>query len=302
MPLTELSLHAALTSWRFDPVSTVLCLVCVASYLTAARGGPVPRGARVAFVAGCGTWWFTANGVIAVYGDALFWMRALDFVLLTLVAGFLLAAGRPVTVVVAHRRARRFVLRAGRSRGARLTLSPVATAALMLVTPWLLFVTPWYAATLDSTAVLRATQTWLVATGALYFYARLQVDPVPRHRHAGLSLVIATAETLGDGVLGVVLWQGAVLDAVTRQALIRDWGPSPRTDQTVGAGILWVLGDVVGLPFLLYLFARWRSDDERSARAVDAPPTSPDDPTDSVVTDRPWFLDDPELSARLRRP
>ncbi|ALG83697.1 cytochrome c oxidase assembly protein [Gordonia phthalatica] len=301
MPPAELTVHTALTSWRFDPVSTVLCLVCVVSYLAAARGGRVGRGTRAAFVAGCAAWWFTANGFIAVYGDVLFWVRALGFVLLTLVAGFLLAAGRPVTVAVAHRRLRRAALRAGRSWGARWLLSPLATSMLMLVTPWLLFLTPWYSATVESAVAQRATESLLVAVGTVYFYARLQADPVPRHRHAGLSLVIATAETLGDGVLGVVLWQGWVLDAVVRQAMLRDWGPSPRTDQTVGAGILWVLGDVVGLPFLMYLFARWRADDDRSARAADVALTSPAEPTDGVATDRPWFLDDPELSERFHR-
>ncbi|MBY4569316.1 hypothetical protein ACN95_04655 [Gordonia sihwensis] len=78
------------------------------------------------------------------------------------------------------------------------------------------------------------------------------MDPVPRHRHAGLSLLtllIAAGETLGDGVLGVILWQGGVLGAVAQQAMQRNWGP----------------------------------------------------PASAVATDRPWFLDDPELSERFRR-
>ncbi|EGD53910.1 cytochrome c oxidase assembly protein [Gordonia neofelifaecis] len=301
MPIGELTFSSALTTWHFDLSSTLLACAAAVTYLSLARGSRIGVGSRAAFVAGCAVWWVTANGFVAVYGEVLFWVRALEFVLLTLVAGFLLAAGRPVSAIASHRRSRWTLVHLGRSRAARWLLSPLATSALMLVTPWLLFLSPWYAAVNDDPAVDQVTQTVLVLVGAVYFYARLQVDPVPRHRHAGLSLVIATAETLGDGLLGVALWQGGVLAEVVQQALQRDWGPSPRTDQTIGAGVLWVLGDVVGLPFLMFLFTRWRVDDERSADRIDAATAPSPEPDGTATTERPWFLDDPELADRLRR-
>ena len=38
----------------------------------------------------------------------------------------------------------------------------------------------------------------------------------------------------------------------------------------IGAGVLWIGGDIAGLPFLAVLFLRWMRDDERTARSVDA--------------------------------
>ncbi len=298
VPIPELSFTTALTSWQFAPASTVLVCVTAALYAAGARRTSIGRASRTSFLIGCGTWFVAANGFTAVYGEVLFWVRALQFVLLVPLTGFLLAAGRPVSVLASQRWARRPLVRWGRRPIARLLLSPPATAALMLVTPWLLFLTPWYRATVSDSVVDDLTGVLLVFVGAVYFYARLQVDPVPRHRHAGLSLLIATAETLGDGVLGVILWQGGVLGEVVRQATQRDWGPSARTDQTIGAGVLWVLGDAVGLPFLMYLFSRWRTDDERTADRTDhdSAPAGPESP----VTERPWFLDDPDLTDRFR--
>lgn len=290
--MPQLTLQTALQTWQLDPVSTVLTVGIAAGYLRLARGSSVGLRSRATFVGGTLLWWLAANSFIAAYADTLFWMYTLQFVILLMVVGFMLAAGRPVTVLASHRAARRRLLHMGRRPLARYLLSPVVTAVLMLVTPWLLFLTPWYRATINNDALAGGTQVLLVAIGVVYFYARLQVDPVPRHRYAGLSLLIATAETLGDGILGVLLWQGSVLSEVTLQATARGWGPTARTDQTIGAGVLWVLGDVLGLPFLIYLFTRWRSDDERAADRLDV---------EEPESDRPWFLDDPELSDRFRR-
>ena len=56
-----------------------------------ARGSRVARTPRASFLAGCAVWWIAADGFTAVYGEVLFWVRALQFVLLVPLAGFLLA-------------------------------------------------------------------------------------------------------------------------------------------------------------------------------------------------------------------
>ncbi|WP_051198879.1 cytochrome c oxidase assembly protein [Gordonia shandongensis] len=300
----ELTVSTALSSWQIDPLTTVVIGAITVGYLLAARASGIGAVSRVLFVAGCGVWWYASNGFIAVYSDTLFWVRGLDYVLLALVSAFLLAVGRPVSVIASHRPALRRLLRLARNRAVRAALSPLPTSAAMLALPWLLFLTPWYPAVLESAAGDAVTRIIIVAVGAVYFYTRLQIDPVPRHRHSALSLLIATAETLCDGVLGVVLWQGGVIGAVAEQAGLRDWGPSARLDQTIGAGVIWILGDVLGLPFLMLLFTRLRADDDRTDVAAPAA-VDPDDPdvdgTPAADPGRPWFLDDPQLADRFRR-
>ncbi|MBY4569315.1 hypothetical protein ACN95_04650 [Gordonia sihwensis] len=141
VPVSELTVSSALTTWNVDALSTLPACVCAVAYLLLARGTRVGIGTRIAFVTGCAIWWLATNSFTAVYGEVLFWVRSLTFVLLTVVTGFLLAAGRPVTVIASHRRAGRTLMRIGRTRIVRVLLSPLATSALMLVTPWLLFLT-----------------------------------------------------------------------------------------------------------------------------------------------------------------
>ena len=47
-------------------------------------------------------------------------------------------------------------------------------------------------------------------------------------------------------------------------------GPDPRLDQTIGAGVLWILGDVVGIPFVLLLMRSLSRDEKAHAIQIDA--------------------------------
>jgi cytochrome c oxidase assembly factor CtaG len=192
---------------------------------------------------------------IAVYATVLLWVRALQVLLLMFVVPFLLAMGRPVTTLraAASDGGRRRLDGALASRAAVVLSSPVVTSALMLATPWLLYLTPWYVASMVNPVVAALTRILLPLIGFGYFYARLQTDPVPRRYSPLLSMVISLAETLGDGLLGLVLWLGPLIASDYYAGLGRTWGPSMRTDQSVGAGVLWILGDVLGLPFLMML-------------------------------------------------
>ncbi|MHB1877018.1 MAG: cytochrome c oxidase assembly protein, partial [Streptosporangiaceae bacterium] len=52
--------------------------------------------------------------------------------------------------------------------------------------------------------------------------------------------------------------------------LHRPWGPTVRFDQMLGGGTLWVLGDIIGLPFLAAMLIGMIHEDETHARAIDA--------------------------------
>lgn len=311
-PTTPLTLDVALTSWRLDTVTTVVAVVVLAAYVLAWRrassrgGSSVPRSAVVVFgVLGIGVWLVAGVSVVGVYADTLFWVRALQFVLLLLVAPFGLALGRPVTVL------RESLGDLGRTRfdaaltgrAARLLLGPIPTSALMLAVPWLIYFSGWYELILRDASVNVATRLLLVIIGVGYFYARLQVDPVPRRYPQALSLGITTAESIADGLLGIVLWQGSLVAVDYYTSLHRTWGPSLRTDQTIGAGVLWILGDVVGLPFLMVLFRRFRSDERETEKEVDAALASgaqlpAHDPAETGSG--LWWESDPNLRDRYR--
>jgi cytochrome c oxidase assembly factor CtaG len=172
----------------------------------------------------------------------------------------------------------------------------------MLATPWLLYLTPWYAAALENEWIGAPTRIALVIIGFGYFYARLQADPVPRRYPQLISLLISVAETLGDGLLGLVIWQGSLIAAAYYAALHRSWGPDQRLDQTIGAGVLWILGDVVGLPFVLLLMRALSVDERAQAVRIDAEL----DQTEAAESEPAapsglWWEDDPQMRERFRR-
>jgi cytochrome c oxidase assembly factor CtaG len=297
-------------SWTFDPVAAALILLGTAALLIVSRRVEVRRGQWWSFAVALVVWVLTAFSAVAVFAPMLFWLRALQVLLLLYVVPFLLALGRPVSVLreaLGPDGQRRLDAVLG-SAPMRLLLSPPATSVLMLATPWLLYMTPWYLASMTGpVAVL--TQLVLLGVGFGYFYTRLQVDPVPHKYPPLMSIGISVAEGLGDGILGLVLWLGPVIAYDYYAGLHRDFGPSIRDDQTYGAGVLWVLGDVLGVPFIMYLMRALGAEQRRKAAEIDAeldaaassapvPPqsaTEPGPPTTGL-----WWQNDPQLRDRYR--
>jgi putative copper resistance protein D len=73
--------------------------------------------------------------------------------------------------------------------------------------------------------------------------------------HAWLGVTIMSASTVIAG------------DYYT--ALARPWGPSLLHDQSIGGGLLWATGDLVGVVVLAALFLQWARADAREAVRVD---------------------------------
>lgn len=299
---TPLTLQVAVESWQVDPVALLLVVILGAGYTwcrkTARAAAPPDRAPGYCFTAGLLTWALVTSSAIAVYAPVLFWMRSLQVLALLFVVPFLLTLGKPVTTLraalteVGQDRVDRVLA----SRVCRVAASPLCTSAAMLGLPWLLYLTPWYVASM--TGIVGAlTRVVLVVVGFGYYYARVQSDPVPRRYPPLLSVGISVVESLGDGLLGLVLWLGPLIAAGYYAGLQRDWGPSPRTDQSVGAGILWIVGDVLGVPFLAVLFRRLSSHEKSRAREVDAEIEEKTDEAEPSL----WWEADPQLNQRFRR-
>lgn len=287
-----------LLSWTLDITALAGMTVVGAVYFRCRRAAStaVSRGQSWCFAAGLLVWAVATFSAVGVYAPVLFWVRALQVLLLLFVAPFLLALGRPLAAVLAGSGAgRRVVEWALASAVGRCVLSPPVTSIAMLATPWLLYLTPWYEASMRGPLAV-ATRMVLVVIGFGYFYARLQADPVPKQYSPLLSLGISVVESLADGLLGVVLWLGPIVASDYYAALHRDWGPTQRVDQSIGAGILWIVGDLVGIPFVLVLMRALGRDERRKADRVDAE-LAAEPPAEGSPT--LWWENDPVLRERF---
>ncbi len=272
-----LTWDAVVATWHLDLVSATVIVVLAGGYAWCYRrtrnaGQPVGAAHAGCFGVGMVVWALATTSAIGAYAYVLFWVRALQVVLLLYVVPFFIAQGKPVTVVrdALGPAGRERIDRLLATRFARVLAHPATTSLAMLATPWLLYLTPWYTAALENEWVGAPTRILLVAFGFGYFYARLQADPVPRRYPQLISLLITVAEALGDGVLGLVIWQGSLIGAAYYAGLHRSWGPDQRLDQTIGAGVLWILGDLVGWPFVLLLMRALSRDEKAHAVQVDA--------------------------------
>jgi hypothetical protein len=120
---------------------------------------------------------------------------------------------------------------------------------------------------------------------------------------------------VGDAVLGLaVLADQHLIAGSYYQALGRPWGPSLRADQVIGGGALWILGDLVGLPFLAAsLIVMIREDEQEAAHVdaeLDAKAAEPAIPGAGEAGgapaarpgSRPWWENDSRFTGRFQRP
>ncbi|MFJ6139097.1 cytochrome c oxidase assembly protein [Kitasatospora sp. NPDC092286] len=323
------------TSWTAEPLVLTLAVLLGGWYLYAVRtvtragagaGAGAGTGAvsgegwqptrTAAFLGGLLLWvWATCSG-LGVYERVLFTDRAVQVVLLLMLVPLLLALGAPVSLLVRSsppaRRER--ILRALRGRPSKVLMFPAVSTALLMAPPWLLYFTPWYQESLASGLGNAALHLVLVALGLAYFWPRLQIDPVGHEYPHLVGLFITFAEVIFDAALGLVLIYGGHLVAGHYyEALGRPWGPSPAQDQTWGGNVLWVLGDLVGLPFLVALVRRMIVQGREENAAVDAAldarfeaaaaeAKAAGGPAEEEQGMRPWWLDDPGLRHRFGGP
>ncbi len=316
--LPPLTLGRVLTTWTARPAVLAGVAVLGGGYLTGAHraraaGLAWPARRTGAFLAGVALLLLIGASVVAVYDDTLFWARAVQGVVLLVVAPMLLAAGTPLTLAreTLPPAAVRRLGRVRRSRVAHVLAAPGAATIALIAPPFLLYLTGLYPLELRNAAVSGLVSLGLLAAGLLYVVSRLQIDPVPRETNHGLTLGIAIAEIVADGVLGLVLWMGPLLALGHYDALHRTWGPTQRDDQAIGAGVWWIGGDLAGLPFLGAIALRFAAADAQEARRVDAELDAAEQEAaaarargdDGEAGGRPrlWWEDDPRFADRYRR-
>ena len=253
--------------------------------------------------------------MVGVYQPVLFYPRAVQTVLLVLVVPLFLTLGRPISLAIAvFPRAGARLEAAIRSRPARILTFPAITAFALVAVPFVMYFTSWYTAAFHSATVRELTYLALLAAGFAFFWTLLRVDPVPKEYSYAVSMWITGALVVGDAFLGLaIIADQNLIGAAYYHALARPWGPTLRADQVIGGGALWILGDLVGLPFLAAQLIQLMREDESDARAIDADLDARDAERQTVAAARegepgqegedaakPWWEDDPRFTSRFK--
>ena len=303
----ELTFARALTSWYLDTWALAAIVLLGAAYLTGVRrvrrqGTPWPVSRSVLCGLGLGFAVIATMSSVGVYQPLLFYMRSVQTILLLLVVPLLVALGRPLTLAIATvPRLGPWLQSAIASGAARVLTFPVITTFVLVLTPFLVYFTPWYAAGFHSLLVAHVTYLALMAPGFVFFWTLLRVDPVPKAYPYVVALWITAAEVIGDAVLGIaVIADTSLIAGPYYHALGRPWGPSLATSQVLGGGVLWILGDIVGLPFLAAQLIQMIREDEAEAKVIDAALDAAEPVQAQASGQRPWWETDGRFADRFR--
>jgi cytochrome c oxidase assembly factor CtaG len=324
----ELTLARVLTEWTLDPWMLALVVILGGGYLAGVlrtrKAGDWPVARRIWFLGlGLGFLVIATMSWVGVYQPVLFYVRAVQTVLLVLVVPLFLALGRPITLAVTvFPRAGARIEAVIHSRVARILTFPAITALALVGVPFVMYFTSWYTTVFRSATVRELTYLVLMALGFAFFWTLLRVDPVPKDYPYGVSMWITGAEVIGDAFFGIaVIATQTLIGGAYYEALGRPWGPSLRTDQVIGGGVLWILGDLVGLPFLAAQLIQLMREDESDAATIDAEldarqaelevdpataaareqgqPGEADQPPEPGGS-KPWWEDDPRFTSRFK--
>ena len=340
--LPKLTVARAFTQWRVDVPTLVLIALIGAWYLLSVRkvrrgGGQWAAGRGFAFIVlGLGFWVIATMAWPGAYESVLFYARATQTVLLVLVSPLFLAMGKPLTLLIESQPAiGRRVEAVVRSRVAKVVTFPAITTVALIAVPMSMYFTSWYTAFFHSGTVRELTYLILMAPGLAFFWTLLRVDPVPKEYPYVVAMWITAAEVVGDAFFGIaVIADQTILGAGHYHAVGYPYGPSLATGQVIGGGIIWILGDFVGLPFLAVQLIQLMRADKQEADAIDAEldardaaraardadrvsdalaPASAEETmsggTPALLTgaddadddDRPWWETDSRLTDRFRR-
>ncbi len=307
----ELTLTRALTEWTFDPWMLALIALLGAGYLAGVRrarraGHTWPTARQVWFLGlGLGFLVIATMCFVGAYQEVLFYARAVQTVLLVLVVPLFLAMGRPITLAIAALPGAGARLEAGiRSLPMRILTFPAITSLALVGVPFVMYFTSWYTAVFHSGTVRELTYLALMAPGFVFFWTLLRVDPVPKQYPYTVSMWITGVEVVGDAFFGIaVIADQNLLGASYYHALARPWGPSLTTSQVIGGGALWILGDLVGLPFLAAQLMQLMREDESDAAQIDAELDAQlaEPEADHPAEDpRMWWENDPRFTDRFK--
>lgn len=282
--------------WSANPAVLAGCLLVVAVHLAGLRGlradahragASLPRGQgwqAVAFYAGVLAVLLALASPVGYWSGTFIWVRALQDILLGVVAPALIVLGapwlvlrrglgRPVTrpdaaVLAAAEQAAAAAAPARPPARPRLRSWPVAVTGLFILVWCGWYVPALYDAGLHHPVVLAAQAISYLGVGVLFWLQLIGSRPfTPRFPPLYRVMLIATV-VLASTVLGMVLGFGANVIYPAYRGVGSHHLLTVTGDQQLGGAELWVL---VLLPYVIAgvsLLIQWLNDEESEALAV----------------------------------
>jgi putative copper resistance protein D len=106
-----------------------------------------------------------------------------------------------------------------------------------------------------------------MATGTLFFWVLIGVDPTPRRLPYIAKMILLFVTMPFHAFFGIALMNlGQPIAPAWYNSVHRPWGPSILADQHAGGGIAWAFGEIPTFIVLIAMVFQWFVEDQRVAR------------------------------------
>ena len=263
-----------LLGWSLNPTVAIPLLVAAILYLRGRRrltlgGVRWPRSRTACFLAGLAAIAVALMSPLEAYDTVLFSVHVVQHMVLTMVAGPLLALGAPVTLALRATRgtARRRLARLLNSPPVHVIGHPLVAWVLFTLSLYALYFSPLFDLTLRQPLVHDAVHLHFIAVGVLFWWPLVGIDPTRWRLHHLARVLFVFLMVPFHAFLGVAILNSGRLLAPSLASFGRDWGPAPLADQHAGGAILWGVGDLVALGAVLGILVSWANYEEKVVAA-----------------------------------
>nr|WP_228506805.1 cytochrome c oxidase assembly protein [Plantibacter sp. VKM Ac-2880] len=279
-PVTPLRMF---TEWHVDWMWAGIAAVGAGWYLWAflrlrRRGDAWPVTRLVAWLLGCVALLYATSGGLAAYGQIHFSTHMLQHMALMMIVPPLLVLGGPVLLALrtlpartdGGRGLREWILAVVHSRYLSLLSKPAVAGVLFAGSLVVFYYTGWFEWAMIAHQGHVLMTVHFLATGYLFFWVLIGVDPGPNRPAFPFRLILLLATLAFHAFFGLAIMSSStVLAADWWTALGYTDTAALLADQGVGGGIAWSVGEVPAVLVALIVVSQWVQSDERAAKRYD---------------------------------
>ncbi|MFD1827969.1 cytochrome c oxidase assembly protein [Mumia zhuanghuii] len=268
--------------WGFTPNGVGLAVVglCLALYVKGLlvmhrRGDRWPVGRTISWMAGLVMVAWATFGGLGVYSHVLFSAHMVSHMMLSMVAPILLILGAPVTLALrtlpgprgkGDVSPRQMLVSLLHSRFVSVVTHPLFATAIFVGSLYGLYFTPIFETAMESHVGHGLMELHFLAAGSLFYYVIIGIDPSPRRIAPLWRFVILLVTIPFHAFFSITLMaMTSVIASGYYNQLERPYATDLLSDQYLGGGIAWAMGEVPLVLVMGALFVQWFRSDSRDA-------------------------------------
>jgi cytochrome c oxidase assembly factor CtaG/uncharacterized membrane protein len=274
---------AVALGFQLEPFFLIACLVAAGLYVVGvvtlhARGDRWPIQRTVFWLLGISLVIWSTNAGISVYAQVSIGLHMVQHMTMAMMAPMFLVLGGPFTLALRALRPstsgrwglREWIVWGLHSPIAKIVTNPFFVFAVFSLSLFALYFTPLMAWLMGSHISHLAMQIHFIASGYLFAWIVMGVDPVPRPlpywARFGLILLMVGVH----GFFAVVIMMGSQPLAQEWYGIVRpDWVTDPLADTKFGGQVAWGISEIPMLFMILMVAWQWSQSDDREARRKD---------------------------------